>query len=82
MSIGKIIIFILFLAFGFSIVPLMIKLFIYLQGVIGNSELWLVKMLNDNYWTAVGIVWGIFILGFLIALPAMMKDGFFDEFKK
>jgi hypothetical protein len=82
MSIGKIIIFILFLAFGFSIVPLMIKLFIYLQGAIGNSELWLVKMLNDNYWTAVGIVLGIFILGFLIALPAMMKDGFFDEFKK
>lgn len=82
MSIAKIFIFVLFLLFGFGMVPLMIKLFLYLQNQIGNSGHWVVTFLNNNFWLAVLLVWGIFLLGFLIAWPAMVKDGFFEEFRK
>jgi hypothetical protein len=62
---------------GFSIVPLAVKLFIFLQCKIGNAELFLVKFLQSHEQGFVFGVWAFFIIGLCIALPAGIKNGFF-----
>ena len=70
--------FAMFCVLGFSIWPLAVKLFIFLQIKIGNAELPLVKFLQSHEQAFVYGVWCMLILGLCIALPDSIKEGFFD----
>jgi hypothetical protein len=74
---ARILFFGLFLALGFSLVPLMLKIFLAAQVKIGNAELGLIKTLAAHQTTVVWVVWGIFIAGLAIAIPAAINDNFF-----
>lgn len=73
----KIIIFIVFVLVGFAMIAGMLHLFIFLQEQIGNGEVTLIKSIKENLWPITYAVWIFMALGLLVALPAMMKDGFF-----
>jgi len=73
----KIIFFIMFCVMCFSMVPLAVRFFIYMQVKIGNSDLFLVKFLQAHGSGVVVGVWVMFAIGLCIALPAAIKDGFF-----
>ena len=73
----KVFYFILFLAIGFSFIPLVLKLFIILQIKIGNGEFFFIKFLKNNEQIVVYCAWGMCLLGLLISLPSAIKDGFF-----
>lgn len=68
----------LFCVLGFSIVPLAIRLFIFLQIKICYAELLLVRSLQAHEQAVVFGVWGLFVIGLCIAVPAGIKDGFFQ----
>jgi hypothetical protein len=73
----KIGIFVIFLAFGFSAIPLMLKLFLAGQRLIGNGELAPIKALAAHQTGIVIGAWLFISLGLLIAIPAAVEDGFF-----
>lgn len=67
----------LFVAFGLSAIPVMVKLVLRAQEKLGNANEPLVAALirNQN-----AIVWGMWLLilaGLAVALPAMIQAGFF-----
>lgn len=64
----------LFLVFVYSLIPLFIALFVYLQGSVGNADLGPITWLRGHQkGVAIGF-WTIFTLGMLIASPVMMRD--------
>ncbi len=74
---GKAFAFTLFLVIGFSLVPILVKLFTdALPEIITESTIPL--MMKENAMTIVYGFWIVYALGIIIALPAMIKDGFFD----
>jgi hypothetical protein len=73
---ARILFFGLFLALAFSLIPLMLKIFLAAQVKIGNGELGLIKALAAHQAAVVWVVWGIFIAGLAIALPAAINDNF------
>ncbi|MBI4559114.1 MAG: hypothetical protein HY706_16135 [Candidatus Hydrogenedentes bacterium] len=77
-TVTKIVAFALFLLLGFSMVPIFLRLFIRGQTKIGNGDLWPIKLLRENEVRARVAIWLVFALGFLMALPAMIADGFFE----
>ncbi|MGH8453162.1 MAG: hypothetical protein ACRES4_00210 [Nevskiales bacterium] len=66
-----------FLAIGYGAVPLMIRLFVYLHTRIGNGGHWVIRWLDTHQWQMTWGVWAVFTLGLLIALPTMLREGFF-----
>lgn len=70
--------FAVFLLIAFSAVPLMIKLFVHLQIRIGNGEHRVIRWLAGHRWPMTFAFWGVFALGLLIALPTMLREGFFN----
>lgn len=70
--------FVMFLVMGFSIWPLAVKLFIFLQIKIGNTGLPLVTFLQAHEQGFVYCVWCMLVIGLCIALPGSIKEGFFD----
>ncbi len=74
---AKVLIFGLFLAFGFSLIPLMLKIFLAGQVAIGNGEVGIVKTLAAHQAATVWVIWGLFIAGMAIAIPAAIDDNFF-----
>ncbi len=73
----KVFTFVLFCAIVFSFIPLVIKLFIFLQHKIGNQDLTLVKFLQNHEQIVVYCAWGVCALGLAISLPSAIKDGLF-----
>jgi hypothetical protein len=74
----NVIMFCLFIILGFSIVPIMVKLFTdALPSVITQSSL--PVYLREHAMVIVYIFWGGFLIGLAIAVPASIKDGFFDD---
>ena len=73
----KVFAFALFLLICFSIVPLAFRFFITMQLKIGNGEFAPIKWLAEHERQMVYGGWALIILGFAIALPAAIKDGFF-----
>lgn len=74
---GKAFAFTLFLVIGFSLVPILVKLFTdALPEIITESTIPL--MIKENAMSIVYGFWVVYALGIIIALPAMIKDGFFD----
>ena len=70
--------FLLFCAMVFAFIPLVIKLFIFIQLKIGDSELFLVKFLQTHEQSIAYCLRGMCILGLIISLPAAIKDGFLE----
>lgn len=86
-------IFIAFLLVGFAMVPLALKLYVAMLKKSGIAALAervrdtdplplrlnraMVRLLLQRFWLVVVLVWAFFGLGLVIALPAMIQDGFF-----
>ncbi|OHD67470.1 MAG: hypothetical protein A2W19_03320 [Spirochaetes bacterium RBG_16_49_21] len=75
-KIGLIVYFVLFLVLGFAVVPIFLKIFYTLQAKIGNQDLPLVKWIREHDQGITYFMWGFFLLGLIIALPAIIKDWF------
>ncbi|MGO9061806.1 MAG: hypothetical protein ACLQU2_31215 [Candidatus Binataceae bacterium] len=75
----RIVFFTIFLVFAFSLVPTMVKLFLAGQATIGNAGKGPIKFLDRHQ---VGVIWGFWIVwgaGLAIALPTMIRAGFFTD---
>lgn len=67
--------FALFLAFGFSLPPLMVLLFLRGQHRIGNGDKPLVRALEAGKHKVVWAIWAVFALGLILAASAILSDG-------
>jgi len=75
----KIIFFTLFIAFAFSVIPTMVKLFVAGQASIGNADRAPVRFIERHQGGVVLSIWAIWIAGFAVALPTMIRSGFFTN---
>ena len=76
---AKIIFFTLFLTFGFSCIPLMVKVVLAGQTAIGNGNVGIVRHVAAQEKRIVIVLWLLIGLGLAIAIPAAIQDGFFDS---
>ena len=74
---AKVVFFGLFLFFGFSCIPLMLKLFLAGQTMIGNGELRIIRGVAAHETGIVVGAWLFLLAGLAIAVPAAIQDGFF-----
>lgn len=74
----KVVIILLFCVFGFSLIGLMLHVFLVLQGGIGNANVGIIKLLRENERRVTYIVWAFLGLGCLIAIPAALLDSGFQ----
>ena len=65
------------LLIAYAAVPFMVKLLASGQIMIGNANSPIVKWLAAHAWHITIAVWIVFTAGILIALPQMIRDGFF-----
>ena len=73
----KIFVFTVFLAMGFSAMPLMLRLFLAGQRRLGNAGHPLVRLLAEHETGVVIGFWSMCVVGLAIAVPFAIKDGFF-----
>jgi hypothetical protein len=76
--VGKAWFFGLFCVLAFSMVPLALRWFLVQQGKIGNAEVGMVRFLQAHEQAVVYGIWGVFVVGLCLAVPAAIKDGFFE----
>jgi hypothetical protein len=74
---GNVIFFLGFLTLGLSAVPLMVKLFLAGQVAIGNGNARMIQFMIAHQTAIVFGVWAFFLLGTVMAMPDMIKSGFF-----
>lgn len=74
--------FALFLAFGFSLVPVLVKLVIAAQVRGGNQGLGIVGAVIRHQNGIVWAMWGVMLAGTLIAVPAAIYGGLFGDAPK
>lgn len=73
-----ILIFGLFLAFGFSAIPVMVKLVLGFQRKVGNENVPAVAAaLRAENWI-IYVIWGLLAAGLVVALPAAIQGGLFS----
>jgi hypothetical protein len=77
--VAQVVFFALFLAFGYSAIPLMVKIVLAGQVKIGNGDVGLVRALVRHERNVVIVFWVLISLGLAIAIPAAIHDGFFDD---
>jgi hypothetical protein len=70
--------FTLFVVFGYSLIPLIVKLVLRGQGAIGNSNVGVVRTAVAHESKIVIAFWVLITLGLAVALPEAIKDGFFS----
>ena len=75
---ARVIFFSLFLAFGYSTIPLMVKIVLAGQVKMGNSDVALVRAARAWETRIIVVFWILITLGLAIAVPAAIHDGFFD----
>jgi hypothetical protein len=75
----RLIFFTVFIVFAFSLIPTMVKAFIAGQGAIGNADKGPIKLIERHQLAVIYGIWGIWILGFAVALPTMIRTGFFTD---
>jgi len=68
---------VLFFIMGFSLVPLVLRLFITLQIKIGNGEFFPIKWLQANELAVVIGVWGLYVIGIGIILTLVKPADLF-----
>jgi len=69
--------FLLFCLLCFTIVPFVIKLFIFMQIKVGHGEFFMIKWLQAHQQKVIYVLWSLLVIGFSIALPSAVKDGMF-----
>jgi hypothetical protein len=69
--------FALFLALGYSAIPLMVKVFLAGQVMIGNGNVAIVKAAAAHQTAIVVVFWSLCTAGLVLAIPAAIDDGFF-----
>ncbi len=69
--------FILFLLLCFTIIPFVIKLFIFLQIKMGHGEFFMIRWLQAHQQQVIYVLWGLLFIGTCFAIPAAIKDGLF-----
>lgn len=75
----KIFVFAVFLAMGFSVMPLMLHLFLAGQRRLGNAGHPLVRLLGDHQTLVVVGFWSVGLVGLAVAMPVAIRDGFFGR---
>jgi len=75
----KIIFLTIFIAFAFSLVPTMVKLFVAGQTRIGNAEEGPIRFIEAHQVAIIWAIWIIWIAGMAIATPTMIRSGFFND---
>ncbi len=65
---------ILFVILCMAAVPLILRFFTHMQGLIGNSELGMVTFIRQHERTIAYIVWGVLVCVSLFLLPTMMRE--------
>lgn len=75
----KIFVFGVFLALGFSAMPLMLRVFLAGQRRLGNESHALVRFLGEHETLVILGFWTICLVGIAIAMPVAIKDGFFGR---
>jgi len=75
----QILFFSLFILFAFSLVPTMVRAFVAGQRAIGNGEKPLIGFFARHQLAIVCTIWGLWIAGFVVALPTMIRSGFFTD---
>jgi hypothetical protein len=67
---------ILFIVLCMALMPLFLRFFTHMQGVIGNGELGMVRFIRENERTITYVVWGIIAVFFMfVMLPTMTREG-------
>jgi hypothetical protein len=69
--------FTLFLAFGYSAIPLMLKVFLAGQAWIGNGNVGIIKAMAAHQTATVAGFWLFCTVGLALAVPAAIDDGAF-----
>jgi hypothetical protein len=80
LSLWHLIYFALFCVMGFSIIPLAVHLFIFMQVKIGNGEFFFVRFFRENERAIVYGCWIMMIIGFAIIF-SLGKDDVLSDFK-
>jgi hypothetical protein len=73
-----ILVFILFVAFGFSLIPVMVKSVTGAHRRTGQGDDPRVRRLAAAEDVIIWLMWAVMAAGVAVALPAMLKDGFFS----
>jgi len=68
-----------FMIFSAALIPVCLKLFLILQIRIGNGDLGLIKLMQQHAMKLVYAAWAFIGFSIAIALPVMIKDGFFSN---
>jgi hypothetical protein len=76
---AKIVFFTLFVLFGFSLIPLMVRIVLGAQVAFGNANVAPVRAAIDHSYWIVGCIWALMAAGLVVALPAAIRDGFFSN---
>ena len=71
--------FALFIAFTFSLVPLMVKAVLGFQKAVGNQNVPPIKQAIASQTLIIWIIWGLMAAGMAVAIPAAIADGFFGS---
>ncbi len=75
----KIVFFTLFVLFGFSVIPLMVRVVLGVQVALGNGGIGPIKAaMNYSNWI-VAAFWLLMAAGLVVALPAAIRAGFFGK---
>jgi hypothetical protein len=68
----------LFLAFGLSCVPVMVKLVLGFQRQIGNEDVPVIREVLRRETIIIWVIWGLMLAGLVVALPTMIAEKFFS----
>lgn len=74
-----VLIFTLFLAAGMSAIPVMVKIVMGAQDRLGNRGVPVIGSAIRYQNTIIWVLWGLILTGIVVALPAMMAAGFFEN---
>lgn len=72
-----ILVFGLFLAFGFSLPPVLVKSVMGVQRRMGAADSPQIRRLVAGDNLIIWLMWAVMAAGLIVALPAMLRDGFF-----
>lgn len=75
----KIVFFTLFVLFGFSLIPLMVRIVLGTQAAIGNAGVGPIKAAIAHSNWIVAVIWALMAAGIAVALPAAIRAGFFGK---
>ncbi len=75
---AKLTFFTLFVAFGFSAIPLMVRLVLGAQILLGNANVPPIRALIAHPGCVVWPLWTLMALGLAVGLPAAIRQGFFS----